>query len=527
MELERQPVMCAVPAGEAGRKVCERVEPNLNEERMRHMHFSTESRVSDGAGNSVVVWRVDARAPADQVSVSTLVKCGRPEHAMRKLGTIRVSKPAHFRHYGEGLVRDPSEGAASTSVITEQQIDDPEDLREDQEFYDEVGECAKSIGESIRMTSRSIKRTTESGTRILFGRNCWIYSTAIGPTSDKEWGRLRESLEAEYDHTKYIHRPSQFAWSLGLMVVEQLGPRGSEQISTDSFGDKVVETRSRGQLIVHGPVIYVADPFSAIDSARTDEERFLAPSFVKHQRFAGQREYRFVIWADEEPLESVVDLKVSCAMLGSLEKRPPEPAGLARAPLAADGDSRPVAAPNVRKDPDRDTASKEPLDSTLDWFWPELLGRSDDPRTPLSRTIDPVDYAANPRAATTAAALSALRSKVAQVRGQRRVKAASSAWHAEPWISHLCKRFVDPIGGISISDDDFLIVSLKFPKGVDAEAKMSFGPSGAYVHAVKGAREQLLSHSPNPNGSAVPSALGRKLSRLGMKPWPEHEGGAK
>ena len=107
------------------------------------------------------------------------------------------------------------------------------------------------------------------------------------------------------------------------------------------------------------------------------------------------------------------------------------------------------------------------------------------------------------------------------------MKAASSAWHAEPWISHLCKRFVDPIGGISMTDDDFLIVSLKFPKGVDAEAKMSFGPSGAYVHAVKGAREQLLSHSPNPNGSAVPSALGRKLSRLGMKPWPEHEGGAK
>ena len=121
------------------------------------------------------------------------------------------------------------------------------------------------------------------------------------------------------------------------------------------------------------------------------------------------RRYAPCLWADEEPLESVVDLKVSCAMLGSLEKRPPEPAGLARAPMAADGGSRPVAAPNVRKDPDRDTASKEPLDSTLDWFWPGLLGRRDNPRTPLSRTIDPVDYAANLRAATTAAALSAQR----------------------------------------------------------------------------------------------------------------------
>ena len=494
---------------------------------MRHMHFSTESRVSDGAGNSVVVWRVDARAPADRVSVSTLVKCGRPEHAMRKLGTIRVSKPAHFRNYGEGLVRDPSEGAVSNTVITEQRIDDPQDLREDQEFYDEIGKCAESIGESIRMTVKGTKTTTEHGTRILFGRNCWIYSTAIEPTTDEQWDRLRESLEPEYNPVDYIHRPSQFAWSLGLMVVEQLGPRGSEEISTDSFGDEVVETRTKGQLIVHGPVIYVADPFSVIDSARTDEERVLVPIFVKHHRFARQREYRFVIWAAEEPSECVVDLKVSCAMSGSLEETSPEPAGLPPAPQATDYDSESAKAADVTEDPDRHAASKEPLDSTSDWFWPGLLAGGDNPTTPLSRTIDPAAYADNPRAATTAAALSALRSKVAQVRGERRMKAASSAWHAEPWISHLCKRFMDPIGGISITDDDILIVSLQFPKGVDAKAKMSFGPSGAYVHAVKGAKEQLISHSPNPNASAVPSALGTKLSRLGLIPWPENDGGAK
>ena len=494
---------------------------------MRHMQFSTESRVSDDAGNSVTVWRVNARAPADRVSVSTLVKCGRPEHAMRKLGTIRVSKPAHFRNYGEGLVRDPSEGAASTTVITEQRTEDPQDLREDQEFYDEVGKCAESIGESICMTARSTKTTTERGTRILFGRNCWIYSTAIEPTTGEQWDRFRESLEPEYDHVDYVHRPSQFAWSLGLMVVEQLGPQGRDQISTDSCGDEVVETQTRGQLIVHGPVIYVGDPFRTIDSAQTDAERVLLPIFVKHHRFAGQREYRFVIWAGEEPLESVVDLKVSCAMLCSLDERPPEPAGLPPAPQATDCDSESAKSADVTEDSDRDATSKEPLEFISDWFWPGLLGSSDNPTTPLSRTIDPADYAANPRAATTAAALSALRSKVAEVWGERRMKAASSAWHAEPWISHLCKRFMGPIGGISITDDDILVVSLKFPKGVDAKAKMSFGPSGAYVHTLKGAKEQLLLHSLNPNASAVPSALGTKLSRLGLIPWPECDAVAK
>ena len=86
---------------------------------------------------------------------------------------------------------------------------------------------------------------------------------------------------------------------------------------------------------------------------------------------------------------------------------------------------------------------------------------------------------------------------------------------------------MDPIGGISITDDDVLIVSLKFPNGVDANAKMSFGPSGAYVHAVKGAKEQLISYSLNPNASAVPSALGTKLSRLGLIPWPKNDGGTR
>ena len=222
---------------------------------MRQMNLSTESRVSDDAGNTVVVWRVDARAPVDRVPVTTLVKCGRQEHAMRKLRTIRVSKLARFRNYGEGLIRDPSEGAASASVTTGQRIDDPQDLRELQEFYDEVGKCAESVGESIRMTAVGTKVTTERVSKIRFGRNCWIYSTAIEPRTDEQRDRLSESLETEYDHVEYIHRPTQFAWSLGLMVVEQLGPRCGDQISTDSFGDEVVETRTRGQMIVHGPVI--------------------------------------------------------------------------------------------------------------------------------------------------------------------------------------------------------------------------------------------------------------------------------
>lgn len=259
------------------------------EEQMRNLRVWTESRVSDDSGNAVTVWRVEARTPEDRAPVTTLVKLGRRVHAVRSLRTIRVSKPAHFRKYGEGLVRDPSEGTASTSVTTEERIDDPRDLRESQEFDDEIGRCAESIGERIRLTTISGKTTTKHTSRILFGRNCWIYSTAIEPTSDEQWDRLWRSVEPEYDHVDYMYRLSQFAWSLGLMVVEQLGARGQDQIHTDSFADQSFETRSKGQLIVHGPVIYVADPFRAIDSARTDMERMLLPIFVKRCRVAAGR----------------------------------------------------------------------------------------------------------------------------------------------------------------------------------------------------------------------------------------------
>ena len=94
-------------------------------------------------------------------------------------------------------------------------------------------------------------------------------------------------------------------------------------------------------------------------------------------------------------------------------------------------------------------------------------------------------------------------------------------------LSHLCKRFVDPIGGVSITDDDILVVSLKFPEGVDANAKMAFGPTGAHVYAVKGRKEQLISHSLSAYTPAVPSSLGRKLSRLGLRVWPERDAVAK
>ena len=81
------------------------------------------------------------------------------------------------------------------------------------------------------------------------------------------------------------------------MIVEQLSPQGSEQISIGSFGEEVVETRSPKQLILHGPVLYVMDPFRVNNSVQTDKRVFL-PIFLQHERFVDQLEYRVVIWTD-------------------------------------------------------------------------------------------------------------------------------------------------------------------------------------------------------------------------------------
>ena len=515
------------------------------EESLPLIHLTTESQVTDEAGNAVVVWHFDGRTTKRHDRAVRLIKCGRKVHSMHSLGTLRLSKPERFRTFGEGLIRDPAEGEASQCVTTAERIAAPEDLREEQEFLDEVSRCASSVGQKLSMHITSSKTTEQHGIKIRFARNCWIYSTAIEPATESEWRGLWESMDAGYDHTDRISRPRQFALSLGLMAAEQLGPRGLEITWTDDFGEGVVHTKSgKGQLIVHGPVVYVKDPFSVISSGSSEMERGLLPIFVKNIEYAAQREYRFVVWAEKEPEEGTVDLKVSKAMLGSLDVEPaprkvckrsgnttatpwlPSPQTQDDRPQLAAGqsvgpngvDQDPVEAPaREAVTPRANVARGEAVDLTSDWFWSDLLGRSDDPARPFSRTIDVTDYAGNPRAAAAAAALAALRGKVEQVEGERRTKAASAAWHAEPWVSHLCRRFVDPIGSVRITMDDILVVSLRFPGGVDATAEIAFGPKGAHVAVVNGPKMPgAVSHNLNPRQDYVPRHLERWLSQVGM-----------
>ena len=55
-------------------------------------------------------------------------------------------------------------------MTTKQRINDPENLRELQEFYDDVGKCADSIGETLRIMAVGTKTTREERpSKIQFG----------------------------------------------------------------------------------------------------------------------------------------------------------------------------------------------------------------------------------------------------------------------------------------------------------------------------------------------------------------------
>ena len=49
--------------------------------------------------------------------------------------------------------------------------------------------------------------------------------------------------------------------------------------------------------------------------------------FAKHAAYRAQREYRFLLWAEDDPAENVVDLAVSPALVDAMWKPRREPEG--------------------------------------------------------------------------------------------------------------------------------------------------------------------------------------------------------
>ena len=482
------------------------------------LHFLHEGSLVDDIGNLITVWHLDMRDPDKRVPINTLVKTGRREHAMGTLGTIRVSKPARFRSHGEGLIMDPAETLVSRSIERSEPIDEAE-LEAKRAFNEELKQCSTAIGARASMTHSLPKETTRRRTvNLTLGKNGWIYSTSIQPGDDDDEQCWRASMPTDYDHRQRIPRPREFARALGLMAAEQLGPRGKETTLNAKFADQRFESRHRDQMIVHGPVIYTANAFDLAAGAASEGERVFLPVFAKDIQYADQREYRFAIWAEDEPEEEYVDLRVSKAMLGSLQERAGLPVtsvdsspGETHVPSTAS--RAPETRAQVRESPP-DLGSRSPPFREGSIHFPH---NPNPPALPVSPHLLGPDESDSQysEAAATGAVLTALSYKLGQVSGERRIKMAAAAWYAVPWIRTLCSRYEHPIKNIWISDEDILIVELRLPKEIAASAKIGFGPSGARLYEVDHAGGQIISPSSPGSDPFGPESLLETLSELG------------
>ena len=134
--------------------------------------------------------------------------------------------------------------------------------------------------------------------------------------------RWKATLESDYNHVSYIYRPREFARALASMVAEQLGVQGKPTSMTHSFeGERKLLTHHGVQYLCHGPVIYVDDVYGLIREAETEQHVMFLSLFAKEIQFRDQREYRYAIWSETEPVEETAILDATPAMISAMSER--------------------------------------------------------------------------------------------------------------------------------------------------------------------------------------------------------------
>ena len=452
----------------------------------------------DHAGNLICSIYADLREPADRSPITTLIKGCNRKHAIELCKKIRISKPARFREYGEGLVNDPFEArASSTNTVTERINSD--DQTEAQLLNDEMHRASELLESPFSSTVRYTQRTQKTTETLYSGKNGWIFCTSIEPADQKGKDGWRQTLPDRYDHTSHIRRPREFARALGFMVAEQLGPQGKEQKMTHDFNGRAFWTKHKTQVIYHGPVMYADDPYDVITSARTEYEFTLLPIFVKGMEYRNQCEYRFAVLAEEEQPDETVDLDVSLAMLGSMQERHGRSPQQVLPPVFPSEEHSESKAMRTGSDNESITEGETAGSSILDRLRTNILpishvhDRINDPSTPITPNTDGIENLPPDlrESMEECSALTALRDAIVgpfsgrRVPGRRYVEVSSSAWHAEPCIRRLCSTFENPIKNISINEDNFVVIAIRFPDDSPFEGRLVIGPQGTGTYLVK------------------------------------------
>ena len=245
-----------------------------------------------------------------------LVKATKPEHDLGTAATIRLSRPGVFRDTGEVLIQDDQEGRAHISSSERVAVENGDtELSAEREA---ALNAAMQLGRTkMSVNSRTSQWKSSSSTaNVSFGKDWLIYCTSMKPSEEEEeaW---RKSLPEGYTSVTTIYRPTQFAQVLGLGVSEHIGIRGKpEPISGRFAGFQTVEEKRRCQMVLHGPMLYVDNPYGWINEAEIGWERICAMCFLKSRERdqIAQKEYRFILLSIGDEVGDVFDLPISGMM---------------------------------------------------------------------------------------------------------------------------------------------------------------------------------------------------------------------
>ena len=258
----------------------------------------------DHNGSLIGTWHVDFRTSHERSPIGPLIRYCQAEFAIERRRTIKLTKPPYYRREGETLIYDKSEGLVTKEKVVRREV--PISAIEHariQSLNDDINRALELSGQgrvtiNTTMKSHTVTHTDRDG--LEWGKDMWIFCTAMEPTSEDQRKALLESLDPDYDHESYFPSPRTFAQMLARAYVEEYGaPYDLEEPMKHTIdGVFIGNTHHRYALVIHGPVVYVDDPYATCTSALAAQSplaRTVLPIFVKGKEYSGQREYRFVI----------------------------------------------------------------------------------------------------------------------------------------------------------------------------------------------------------------------------------------
>ena len=268
--------------------------------------------ITSDAGQLLMVQYVDIGASSLDWQRVVLVKGIESVYSLAHSTSIRISSPHRFRDLGETMIRDEQEGRAESRTEERNKKEYVAERREQEDALRQLGV------DNIHLGSQDSWNTSHHSDSYTFGEGSWIFCTALQPTCEDEWKRLRNKLPPTYDDFTTIHQPRRFAQALGLMFMDQVGPNSTDgRFSHNSKGTKSIVSLHDSLKLMHGPVLYTENVYDFLNTHQNSALAKFYPLFVKSIEHQDQREYRFVIVGNDDFQSETRDIAVSGMMRDS------------------------------------------------------------------------------------------------------------------------------------------------------------------------------------------------------------------